>query len=464
MLVSTAGKENAMSANPPQAATVNCPACRAQYTVRVQNVVDVSREPRLKSLLLQGRLNVGVCPQCGTGGMLSVPLVYHDPDKELLFCLIPQELSISESERQRLIGQMSNGIMSSLPPDRRKGYLLQPRPFLTFSTLLEAVLEADGITKAMLDQQRAKAQAISEMSKAVDDPLGLAAVLGQYEELIDYEFFALLSANIRGAELAGDGETAERLGHLRETLLERTPAGKEVAEQEKAVAEVLEGIDENLTRQDLLERITKIEGEHTEQILSVLIAVARPLVDYQFFQLLTERIDQAGQAGDLAASGKLKELRKQILELTQQLDVEARERAREKAQLLSDILQSQDRREAVRQNLQEIDSSFISVLEANIAQSEQEQRHDVADQLRTIRSLISEILQESAPPAVRLINRLLAAESPDRTRQMLQENRAMIDAEFIGMLDMLAQNFADRGEETTSDQLKMIKAQAELLS
>ena len=78
--------------------------------------------------------------------------------------------------------------------------------------------------------------------------------------------------------------------------------------------------------------------------------------------------------------------------------------------------------------------------------------------------MVSEVLQESAPPAVRLINRLLRAEHPDGTRQMLQENRAMVDAEFIGMLDALAQDFADRGDTATGDRLRMIKAQAELLS
>jgi hypothetical protein len=247
-------------------------------------------------------------------------------------------------------------------------------------------------------------------------------------------------------------------------LLERTSAGQAVAEQEEALQKILEGIDENLTREDLLDRITRIEGEHTEQILSVLIALARPLVDYQFFQLLTQRIDTAEQDGDLETVGQLKALRKEILELTRQLDAESRERMLEKAQLLNEIFQSQDRRAAIRMHLQEIDSNFISVLEANIAQSEQQQRHDVAEQFRAIRNMISEILQEGAPPEIRLINRLLKADYPDGTRQMLRDNQAMVNAEFIGVLDMLAQDFADRGEEETSERLKMIQAQAELLS
>lgn len=452
-----------MSVN-SQAATVNCPACRTQYTVPVQNIVDVGREPRLKSFLLQGRLNVGVCPQCATRGALNVPLVYHDPDKELLYCLIPQELNIPESQRQRLIGQLSNRILSSLPADRRKGYLLQPRPFLSIQSLIEAVLEADGITKEILDQQRAKMLAISEMARTVDDSLSLAALIGRHEERIDYEFFALLSANIRNAEQAGDNATAERLTRLREMLLERTSTGQEVAEQEKALEEALAGIDENLSREDLLDRIAHVKGEHAEQILGVLIALARPLVDYQFFQLLTQHIDKAEQAGDVETAGRFKSLRKDILELTQQLDAETRERMLEKAQLLNEILSSQDPHATIRTYLEEIDSTFLSLLESNIAQSEQQGQHQVADQLQAIRIAISEVLQESAPPEVRLINRLLQAEYPDQTRRMLQENRAAIDAEFIEMLDMLAQDLAERGQGKTSDQLKQIKAQAELMA
>jgi hypothetical protein len=246
-------------------------------------------------------------------------------------------------------------------------------------------------------------------------------------------------------------------------LMERTTAGQEVAKQEAALQKSLAGIDENLTREDLLDRITQIESDHVEQVLGVLIALARPLVDYQFFQLLTQRIDQAEQNGDSKTSSQLKSLRKDILELTQQLDAETREQMLEKAQLLTEIVQSQDRRATIRMHLQEIDASFLSVLEANIAQSQQQGQEQVTEQLRAIRTEISEVLQESAPPEFRLINRLLQAEYPDETRQMLKDNASAVNADFIGMLGTLAQDFAERGQEETSEQLKRLKAQAELL-
>ena len=196
----------------------------------------------------------------------------------------------------------------------------------------------------------------------------------------------------------------------------------------------------------------------------VLIALARPLVDYQFFQLLTQRIDEAEQGGDSQGASRFKALRKDILELTQQLDAETREQMLAKAQLLTEIVQSQDRRAAIRMHLQEIDSSFLSVLEANIAQSQQQGQDQVAEQLRAVRAEISDVLQENAPPEFRLINRLLQAEYPDETRQMLRDNQSSVNAEFIAMLGTLAQDLAERGQQETSEQLKQLKAQAELLS
>ena len=97
-----------MAVNPPQLVNVTCPACQTRYTAPVQNVIDVGRESRLKTMLLQGRVNVGVCPSCGTAGMLSIPMAYHDPEKELLFCLVPQELGMAQDNRQRVIGELSS--------------------------------------------------------------------------------------------------------------------------------------------------------------------------------------------------------------------------------------------------------------------------------------------------------------------------------------------------------------------
>jgi hypothetical protein len=429
----------------------------------MQNVIDVDRNPQLKSLLLQGRLNVGICPQCGTGGMLSAPLVYHDSSKDLLFCLVPQELGLTEHDRQRTIGQLSNAIINGLPAEKRRGYLLQPKQFLTFQSFVEAILEADGITREMMAAQEARVQLISELAEAADDPLQLAALINEHSDKIDLDFFAVLAAHIQLAE-EQQSESAARLNQLRQTLIEQTEVGRQVGEREEALTQALEGIDENTTREELIRRVEALSAAHAEQVLSMLIAVARPLIDYQFFQLLTERIESLEDAGQTEQAESLKTKRSVILDVAQRLDAEIRARTREKANLLTEIVSSESPRDVIRARLQEIDSVFVSVLEANIAQAQAQHQHDVEGRLRSIRNLIVEVMQESAPPQIRFINQLLQADYPDGTRAMLRENQAALNDEMLSLFDVLASDLAERGDTETSERLTQIKAQAQLLA
>ena len=121
----------------PQVLPVTCPYCQAKFAAPIQRVVDVSRDPRLKVALLQGRLNVATCPQCGNTGMLNAPFIYHDPEKELALCFVPTELGLMATDQQKLIGDLTNAVVNSLPPEKRKGYLLQPKIFLSLQGLLD---------------------------------------------------------------------------------------------------------------------------------------------------------------------------------------------------------------------------------------------------------------------------------------------------------------------------------------
>jgi hypothetical protein len=449
-----------MSANPPQTVTVACPACQTRYNANAQSLIDVGREPRLKNLLLQGRLNIGVCPNCGTAGMLSVPLTYHDPEKELLLCLVPQELHVTDAERQRVIGEMSNAIINALPPEQRRGYLLRPRVFLTLQGLVEAVLEADGITKDMLEAQQRKIELIERILQVAEDPLQLSTLIGQNAADIDREFFALLGLQMNAAEAAQQADVAEQLKELRSKLLDRTEIGQEVAREEAALNEALRGLDEGeLTREELLTRIVETAPEHEDQVLHVLIAVARPLIDYQFFQLLTARVDQAPSD---AEGERLRGLRQKILEITQELDAQARQETQERVALLEELLDAEEPDEVVRGHLDEIDETFMSILAASIAQNEQE-NPAVAQQLQSVRSAIVRVLQESAPPELQFISQLLEADYPDATRQQLNDRREMVTPQVLGMMEALASQLADRGEDDTSEKLRGILAQARLL-
>jgi len=451
-----------MSINAPQMVNVTCPSCNNHYTAPIQSLIDVGSDPRLKALLLQGRINVGVCPTCGTAGMLGVPLTYHDAEKELLLCLVPQQLQMNEASRQRMIGDMTRAIINNLPAEQRKGYLLQPQIFLSLQSLVEAILEADGITPEMLQAQQTKIELISQMLQTVDDSLQLSALIGENETLVDYEFFTLLTLQINSAQQGGQEDLVERLMRLRGMLLERTEAGKAVAQEQEAVESALAGIDEGLTRDELLNRILNTDEGYMDQVLSVLVALARPLIDYQFFQLLTERINDAQTQGNQAEVSRLESLRDKILDATQELDAQVRLQTQQRAQLLREILQSSTPRDTIRAHIDEIDDIFMSVLAASIAQNQQE-HSEVAERLVAVQSLIAEVLQESAPPELRFITQLMEADYPDGTREMLSANQAVITPQLIAMMEALVADFARREETEASEKLQGILAQAKLM-
>jgi hypothetical protein len=344
--------------------------------------------------------------------------------------------------------------------EQRKGYLLQPRVFLSLPGLLEAILEADGITREMLQAQQQKIQLIEEMAQTVDDQLRLATLVKQNEDQIDYEFFSLLTATIGAVERSEQPDRLGRLTRLREKLLEQTEAGQDVAREETAIGKALEGLEEELTQEELLDRIVGIEPEYEDQILTVLISLARPLLDYQFFQLLTQRIESAE---DAEAGERMKGLRQKILDMTQELDAELRSRTQAKVRLLSEIVQSADPQTVIRQRIEEIDDVFMSVLETSIYHNEEQHRHEAVDALRSAREAIVEVLQENAPPAIRFVNQLLRADYPDGTRQMLRENQAMLTADLLNVVDALIAQFDGRGDTQTGERLRGIKAQAQLM-
>ena len=67
-----------------QVVPVTCPNCQAQFTAPIHSIID-GQDPALKAALLQGRLNVAQCPQCGFSDILNSPVLYYDPEKELAF-------------------------------------------------------------------------------------------------------------------------------------------------------------------------------------------------------------------------------------------------------------------------------------------------------------------------------------------------------------------------------------------
>lgn len=429
---------------------IKCPNCGMPYQASVQSIIDVGQNPELRRTLLSGQLNVAVCPNCKTPVGLEVPLLYHDPAADFLGVYMPPQASMPEMERQKIIGDMTQTLMRSLPPEKRKGYFLNPRQFINRQSFMDAIMGTMGVTQEELDRQRRKMKLMEQAMVMVDDPKGLQLLAKQNDADLDYEFFMML-ASVMEPGGAGDDPQAEKLSQLREKLMALTSWGKRMAKQEAAVA----SLNQVKTPAELLDKIAAAEPDEVDAIA----VAARPLLDYAFFQALTDKIE----ASRGAEKDRLTQLRDRLLTITQQLDAATRETLRSASELLGEIINSPSPRTALREHAEQIDDVFMAVLSLNMQEAEKQGAHEALTRLEMIYDEILVMAEESMPPEVRLINELMRAPYPDGTRALLKEHQGEISSEVMSLMDELSQQLAERDDSEAAKRLKDIKTQAMLL-
>lgn len=418
--------------------SVSCPNCRQPMPAEIDQIFDTNQDASAKQRFLSGAFNVIQCPTCGYQGMLATPLVYHDPEKELLLTFVPPELNLPRQEQERMIGNLINQAINKLPQEKRKGYLFNPQTALTLQGMVERVLEAEGITREMIQAQQQRVNLIRRLISASGEDVR-AEIIRQEEAMIDAEFFTLLSRFIESAMAGGDKEAAQQLAMLQNSLLQTTEYGRQMQEQAgeiQAAVNELRALGNNLTREKLLELL---ENASSDTRLSVMVSLMRPAMDYAFFQLLSEHIDRARGEG----RERLVAMRTKLLEMTQEIDKQMQARQQHAQQLVESILQSADLGEAVYQNLQAIDDFFVQEVQRMLEAARKQGNLERSARLNQI----VEVLQQlSTPPELELIEEFLAVEEEDARQAFLKAHAEQITPEFIELLGNIASQ-AQSGED-----------------
>jgi hypothetical protein len=358
-------------------------------------------------------------------------------------------------EQQRVIGELTNQVMSTLPAEERKGYLLSPRSVLTLEGMMQAILEADGITQEMLEAQRQRAELLDRLvgTQTAEER---RAIVKERTDLIDLDFFELLELNVEAAHANDRQDLAEALLGLRSQLLDWTPVGHDLAVREEALRE----LGSEVSRENLLEKLIEAATLGQEVKVKTMVTFARPAIDYLFYQQLTGQIDAAQAVSDEARARVLHDLRDTVLDLTTQIDAELQQATEEASSLVQHILHSTDMEAALRANARQIDELFMNALALNLQAAEQAGRNDEAERLRRIAELTVQLLEESQPPELQLVNRLLRAEYPQDTMALLESNRDSITPQFLEMMRMVATDLAESGRERLAEQLRLVQEQA----
>ncbi len=442
----------------PQLVTVNCAHCGFPFQIPVFSIIDVKQNPELKRALLSGELNAAQCPSCGRVNYIGGPLLYHDPDHEFLAVYIPMEANIPEVERQKIVGELTNALMNALPAEDRRGYMLTPQQFFDLDTLIRKILELDGVTSEMLEASSRKIALMEKLLNLQNDEMTFNMAVAENKELLDREFFMLIADAIERYRALGQEDNVKALEALRARLMPVTEFGRRLLKQQKAV----EALGQRPTRQQVLEAIIAGDQDEAEAIT----IAALPMLDYGFFQDLTNHIE-AAQGEEREALEAKRDLMLNILETFRRIDEEAFKSA---SKVADELIKAGDLDKAIRELAPMIDERVLDVLLRDLQIARAEGAPELAARIQQVLEKLKEAADESMPPSLALILRLVDAEYPQGTKALLEENRESLDEQFFTLLDSFIQDVEKSSsyDPKTRDEilrhLRNIAVQAKLIA
>lgn len=438
---------------------ITCPNCGTPYTADVYQLIDASRQPQLKDMLLSGQLNFAVCPNCGAGGRVATPLLYHDPEHELFMVHVPQELNLDQVRREELIGRLVQQVVNQTPAEQRRGYMLQPQTILTMQSFMEKVLETEGITPEMLARQQKQVELINTLSTASPDVVDY--LLKERAGEIDETFFAILRAQIDALSQSGNSNQVVPLLNLQAKLMTSTEAGRQLEKRQMALHALNRDVQkaQGLSPELLLKHL--MANKDDPGIVNIIAITAQQALNYEFFSLLTAEIDKLEKAKKTDEARELAQLRDQLLNVQKELQEASQEMLRGAQRTLDTILAAEDIETAVMQNASRVDEAFMHVLSARLAHAEQSGRKDQVEKLRRIEQFIVSMAQTDAPVELTFLNELVSAPSAEDRARIIEENNEMLSDDLVELVEALRGQAESANQKELADRLAQIGRELE---
>ena len=426
---------------------IACPRCRQMIAANVEQLFDVTQDPQAKQRLLGGVSNMARCPHCGYQGRLATPIIYHDNAKELLLTFFPPELGLPLNEQEKVIGPLIKQVMDRLPAEKRKAYLLSPTPNLTYESMVQLILSKDGITPEMMKEQQDRVSVIERLLQASSNDVR-SEIIKQNINLFDEQFFALFSRLAQSAAQSGQEPVARAMVELQKQLLEETEFGrglKESVGELEAASKALQDLGQGLTREKLLDLIVAAPNEAR---IRAYVSLIRGGMDYQFFQLLTERIDKA--TGE--EKTKLESIRDRVLEFTNEVDKQMEARYKQAQEFVEGLLAQDDVVQAVQQNIEGFTQDAVEIVNQMLRQASEKNDYT---RMGKLQKMVEVLRQASTPPEVEFIEHLLDAPDDASLDQMMNDNQALINDQFMeALIGLVAQ--VDQAAEQGNPEAKAL--------
>jgi hypothetical protein len=319
---------------------------------------------------------------------------------------------------------------------------------LTQQAMVERVLEGEGITKEMMDASQQRLNLLQRLLGASSADVR-QEIVKQELKLMDERFFEILGRLIEASQAQGDQNSARALMMLQQEIMPQTEIGRKLQAQSQDVQAAMEKLQaasqEGLTREKLLDLFVNTENENQ---LTTMVSMARNGLDYEFFQILSQRIDAAGDE----EKAKLTALREKLLTITQEIDRRMQAQIEGARAMLNEILEAENIEEATGSAMQEIDEIFTEVLRLELQKAQQEKNQD---RLNKLQQVIRVLQQASAPPPeIALAEELMGAETEDKRKEILQAHAEEVTPEFLQVLNQLVAQLEQQGQKEMAQQLQ----------
>ncbi|MBK8615555.1 MAG: hypothetical protein IPN96_00285 [Anaerolineales bacterium] len=418
---------------------ISCPRCRQIIAANVEQLFDVTYEPAAKQRLLSGQSNHARCPHCGYDGRLATPVVYHDNEKELLLTYFPPELGMQVNEQEKMMGPLIKQVVDRLPPEKRKGYLFKPQANFTYESMLETILNKDGISSEMIKSQQERVLLIEKLIQMTSADARLE-LIKQNEKNIDEQFFGLFSRIAQNAMQSGQEPIARALIELQKQLLEETAFGRQLKEsvaEMEAATKVLQDAGKSLTRELLLDFVIAAPSEAR---IRAYVSLARGGMDYVFFQNLSEKIEQAAAE----EKTRLESIREKLLGFVADVDKQLEARFKQAQEFVENILNQEDVEKATQENIEAFTQDAAEVVNQLLRQASESNDYTRMGKLQKM----VQVLQSASapPPEIAFIEQLLQTPDEAAVEQMLSENEEIVNQQFVDALSGLIAQIESQGD------------------
>jgi len=255
-----------------------------------------------------------------------------------------------------------------------------------------------------------------------------------------------LNVNMEMTLASGREDSMQRLLALRNKLLELSTEGRKA----RARGDTLEALRAEPTHEKLVELLAQAPDEPTREML---VIYGRPLLDYVFFQALTSRIEATADGEERE---RLTALRTEVLAVRDRLDQETRALYEQRAGLLRDLLLTEDPEKLARRRAPELDQAFFNLVTANLRDARAAGDEETVKSLQAIASLVLRLMEESLPPEVRLLNRLMVAEGDAEIEKLLQDNRPLVTEYLLRAIEDAQANVREESASQAAERLAVI--------